>query len=118
MINLRRFEVQAKLSVGASIVGLVMCLLMIPMVFRYLQPGLMIYYNPESYRMLMILVMGGLAGVFGCVGFGLGFNSAAQRRNERSSLSWLGFFLGAAAMCIAILLLAIFWFWKETVSPS
>ena len=116
MLSLRRADVQAKASVVASGVSLVLALGLIPMVFRHFQPdSLMIYYNRASLRMPMIVACGGVAIMCGMFGFYLGFVSAGHRRNDRPGLSWAGFFIGAAAICATLILLAIFWFWKENV---
>ena len=49
------------------------------------------------------------------LGFGFGISSAGERRNQKNHLSWAGFFVGAFAICATLILLATFFFWKESI---
>jgi hypothetical protein len=46
--------------------------------------------------------------VLAASGFGFGLSSAGQRRNDKPQLSWTGFFIGAAILCLTVVLLFIF----------
>ena len=116
MFNLRRFDVQARVSVIASALSLLVAGMMIPMVFKHFhRESLMIYYSPKTSRELVIFITALVAIAFGVCGCGFGFNSAGQRRNDKQGLSWIGFFLGPGAITVTCLLLSVFWFGKENV---
>jgi hypothetical protein len=57
-----------------------------------------------------------IALLLGALGVLLGFGSADARRNERIRLSWIGFFVGALAVTLAIVFFAFFWILSESVA--
>ena len=49
-----------------------------------------------------------LSGLLACLGFVLGWNSAGQRRNDKSRRSWTGFFLGGLIATLDLVLIIAF----------
>lgn len=106
--SLRRYETQAQFGAVLSVVGLVMLIPLAVLVFRNIDLEELAIYYGNPLRQILVLGFGGLAFSLGFAASGLGYNSAGQRRNEKPGLSWLSFFLGAVAMCLAIILVFIF----------
>ncbi len=77
------------------------------LVFRNIDTSDFVIYYGRTRR-LVVMVAGAITLLLGVGGFGFGLNSAGQRRNDRQQLSWLGFFAGAAVLCVAVVLLFIF----------
>lgn len=75
-----------------------------------------IWYSSNSMRFPAIAACTGLALLLGTLGLGLGFGSADARRNDRAKQSWLGFFIGAAAVTLAVVFFAFFWILSESVA--
>jgi hypothetical protein len=69
-----------------------------------------------SRRYYAILGGTGLALIASGIGFLVGFNSAGQRRNTKSSLAWMGFFLNSAVIALAACTFVFFWFFKFVVN--
>ncbi len=104
-LNLRRYENQAKLSVLlAALGGLAVIGVAVLLVWKFDGPTRYVRYNADGpfLPIFGLGLVGGLAAA--TVGFFVALNSAGQRRNPRSKLSWQGFFLNAAI--IALLLCA------------
>ncbi len=117
-LSLRRYDVQARVSVILSIVSLVFLVGLTALIFRY--PKLLIQekvilYNPRGLRMPLIYIFGLTALGLGIAGFGLGLNSAGQRRNDKPTHSWIGFFLGAGSITFTLILLYLFKAWGEAL---
>ena len=109
--SLRRYDVQAKVSLIVSILAVIGCVGLVMLLLRNYDSGLgAIVYGGGSLYAPIILV--GTAGtmLLSAIGLVLGFNSAGQRRNETQGRSWAGFFLGTAGLAGAIVCLAMFWF--------
>lgn len=70
--------------------------------------------------LLVPLLLGCLAAsiLLGGLGFVLGFNSAGQRRNERSTQSWIAFFLGASICTMDLIMLLAFVMLRHQVASS
>lgn len=75
-----------------------------------------IWYSQKSLRFPAIAACTVIALLFGSLGVLLGFGSADARRNERARLSWIGFFIGAFAVTLAIVFFAFFWILSESVA--
>ena len=76
----------------------------------------MLTYNSQGK---LLLVLGGALFVSlaaSVVGFCVGFNSAGQRRNKKSRLSWTGFFLNAALIAIAFMVAVFFILTRNPIS--
>ena len=59
---------------------------------------------PARTSVLFVSLCAGVVGLF------IGLNSAGQRRNTRSQLSWLGFFLNAGIIALAVCAVVFFYF--------
>lgn len=116
MINLRRVDVQAKLSFTAAIIALMVTAALAFFVLQGLHwDTKIIPYSSRSNRMMGVMGAGAASLVIGTVGFWFGLSSAGQRRNELQILSWLGFFLSALAITVSGLLLTTFMLWRESI---
>lgn len=108
-INLRRFEVQARVGMALSIISAVPMLFAAYLVFTRFKPelGQIVYGSGGKFLPAFFgMVVASLLPAF--IGFVLGLNSAGQRRNEASRQSWLGFFLGGAILTLDIILVLAF----------
>ncbi len=108
--SLRRFEVQARVALWLAIVSLAPMFAAVWLALtRYDGQLGRIIYGAEG-RFVPAFAGAVLASLLpAALGFLFGWSSAGQRRNDRSSSSWLGFFLGGSvATCDVILLLAFY----------
>ncbi|MBI4578219.1 MAG: hypothetical protein HY718_00860 [Planctomycetes bacterium] len=105
--SLRRFDTQAQASVLLSLLSVVSLaalafFVMGRMSFSEFTP----YYGGN--RRMAILGAGVVTLLLSGAGFGFGLNSAGQRRNDKQQLSWLGFFVGAIVLALALVMLVLF----------
>lgn len=114
--SLRRPDSQATFSVILSLCSLFFVIGLAVLVFKNFTPqdNYIIWYSRKTMRMPAILACTAIAALLAIFGLGFGFNSAGQRRNEKSKQSWLGFFLGAFAFTLAVILVATFFVLAET----
>jgi hypothetical protein len=75
-------------------------------------------YNPKRPFMYVLGIMLMLAVGAGGIGLLVGFNSAGQRRNELSRLAWVGFFVNAGIVTIALCAGLFFYFTRHPVAPA
>lgn len=75
-----------------------------------------IWYSQKSLRLPAILVCTAIAMLLGSIGLAMGFGSADARRNDRAKQSWIGFFIGALAVTLAIVFFAFFWILKQDIA--
>jgi hypothetical protein len=101
--SLRRFEDQAKASVVLGVVACVSVVVQVIMVFRHIDTAQWVIMYGSTSRKYLVMIMTVLSLLIGVAALGLGFNSAGQRRNEKPKLSWLGFFMGAGVICLAVI---------------
>lgn len=108
------FETHAKISVGLGALGAVAVVAVAAMLFQA--------FRPEDFEVVMakggmrfFAILGGVAVSLVCavVGCLLGFTSAGQKRNAKNGLSWLGFFLNAGVIMLALCLFIFFWAAKD-----
>ena len=113
-LNLRRYDVQARVSVGLSAVSVVFVIAAIAAVFApsggggYDWSTNTIVYRSGSLRWVALMGSAAVAVALSLTGLSFGANSAGQRRNDKQKLSWIGFFVGAAMLLLTILLLTLF----------
>jgi hypothetical protein len=113
--SLRRYDTQARVALVLSLLAVVTLAVMAVGIFRHFNfSTLTPVYG--STRKMAVLLAGMVTILLAAGGFGFGLNSAGQRRNEKATLSWLGFFIGAAVMCLAVILL--FFFFKQGQQTS
>ena len=108
--RLRRFEVQASWALRLAVVSLAPFVAAVWLAMsRYDgQVGRIIYGAKGQFVLAFaVAVLASLAPAV--IGFILGLNSAGQRRNDRSSRSWMGFFLGGAILSADVVLLLAFY---------
>lgn len=111
--SLRRYDTQARVSVFVSLAACASLLAMTVFVFT-IDKGFRLIDKTQfvitfgPMRRLLILGTGACTILLAIIAFGLGLNSAGQRRNDKPTLSWIGFFLGAAVFCLAVILLFLF----------
>ena len=108
--SLRRFDVQAKVSLIISILAGVCFVTLVVLFARNYSSELgAVIYRTGSLFAPLFLVGTAATMLFSTVGLVLGFNSAGQRRNDLQGRSWAGFFLGTAFLAGAIICFALFW---------
>ena len=113
-LNLRRYDVQARVSVGLSAVSVIFVVAAIAAVFTpsggggYDWSTNTIAYRSGSLRWVALMGSAAVAVALSLTGLSFGANSAGQRRNDRQTLSWIGFFVGAGTLLLTILLLTLF----------
>jgi hypothetical protein len=105
--SLRRYDTQARVGLWLSLLAVLTLAVMIVGIFQHFSTATMTIYYGQT-RKLGVLGLGMVTILLAGAGFGLGLNSAGQRRNDKAKLSWLGFFLGAAVMCLTVILLFFF----------
>ena len=115
-LNLRKVETQATLSIMLSLSSVFFLLGLGVLVVRHLDwETKSIFYVSGTLRIMAMAFCGFLSMTLSVFGFGFGISSAGQRRNQKSHLSWTGFFVGAFVMCMTLVMLATFYLWKEPV---
>ena len=115
--SLRRYDNQALVSIVISLASLVALLGLAFIAFQNTvfpegASSWKEYLNfdiPHGKNRKMA-VAGGTAMtlLLAAVGFGMGLNSAGQRRNDKQKWSWIGFFMGAVVLCLTIIVFLIF----------
>lgn len=114
--SLRRYEVQARVAVYLSIASAVCLLGLAALIFRHPRVVIddkMVIYSPNTIRAPLIYLFSVASLGLGVAGFGFGLNSAGQRRNDKPTHSWVGFFIGAGTITFALILLYLFKSWGE-----
>ena len=108
-LNLRRYDVQASVSLYLSAASVVFVMGAAFMLFyRYDPESRTVIYMVGTPRWFLLMACAGLAGLLSLLGLSLGANSAGQRRNDKQKRSWIGFFIGAFVLTMTIILLAIY----------
>jgi len=117
--NLRRYDTQAKLSIAIAIASfLSFCALVYLLQYRYnSEMRQFIYvgttkYAPAVYLATAITML--LAAAAACIGG----NSAGQKRNDKTRLSWAAFFIGAVILSVTIIAFAMFYMNRFPQSPK
>lgn len=108
-MNYQTYEGQARISVILGAVAGAAALAGIVLILSRFDPQTgWVIYRSGSLRMPAILGTLLLSLLAGAIGFFVGYNSAGQRRNMASTLSWTGFFLNALAITLALMALVFF----------
>ncbi len=105
--SLRRYDTQARVSMIVSLASCISLLGMILVLLRRFDftEFTILYGPPTRYA---VLGSGALTILLAAIGFGMGLNSVGQRRNEKPLFSWIGFFVGAGVLCVALALFFLF----------
>jgi len=116
-LNLRRFDVQARVSAALSLLAAAPMLAAGWAAWRRYDPELRaIRYGSGSWLMPALLGCAALGVIAGGLGMFLGASSAGQRRNDRQGLSWIGFFVGAIAVTGSMVVAVAFYLLKIAVA--
>ncbi|MFQ5412029.1 MAG: hypothetical protein ACE5EC_07015 [Phycisphaerae bacterium] len=118
--NLRLYEIQARLSVVAGLLGFIcLCLLAFFVFWNIDLSEMVIRYNAEEgrgrFRPYLVLIMTAACLIIGLVAGVLGFKSLGQKRNKKQGSSWLGLLAGAIVMALAPILLMTWMTLKESI---
>lgn len=114
--SLRRYDTQAKISLYAAMGGFLGMIALSVMLLRNLNwETKLIVYGSKLYMPLVLMLTAGTLLLAGTAA-AMGANSAGQRRNEKSRLSWTAFFIGAVTIALTIIL--FFGFYTAKVSVS
>ena len=107
--SLRRYDVQAVYALVFSLASVVPLLGGVYLFFRNFTFDLAaVVYQQGSMFQSSYLGVAALAGLLSGIGFLLGWNSAGQRRNQRPTWSWAGFFVGGVVATLSVVLLLAF----------
>jgi hypothetical protein len=105
--SLSRHDTQARISAVLAIISCVSLAGLALLVFRNIDRAQWVIAYGKN-RGLMVQAAAAVTILLAGIAFGMGLNSAGQRRNDRPKLSWLGFFIGALVICAALVLLFLF----------
>lgn len=108
--SLRRYDVQAKYARNLSLVSIIPALAAVGLIVRNYDstiPGI-VYSSDRPFTLILLFCLGS-AGLLGAISVVLGLSSAGQRRNDKSSQSWIGFFVGSAVVSLCIVMFFAFW---------
>jgi hypothetical protein len=114
--RLNPYEKQALASAALAGLALLSTLALAVFIFSVYSPEMGVPYKQGGLRFYAIVGAAGLACAAGGIGFMVGLNSAGQKTNKRSQLSWLGFFASAGVLTVALCLFMFFWMLKDPVS--
>lgn len=115
-MKLSAYETQARLSVILAVIGAVFTAATAFAVFQKFDPGVMaVVYAGDSLRFPIIMAGTALAMSASGIGFFIGLNSAGQKRNTKSGLSWVGFFINAVLLTITVCVFIFFYFVRMAV---
>ncbi len=116
--SLRKYETQAQVSMVLALASVIPLVGLIGVILRAMIKNhgwseKVIYYGGPTKAAVyggtaMALLLAGVA-------FGLGVNSAGQRRNDRQRASWVGFFVSAVVLALTVVLIALFMMRGEAV---
>ncbi len=116
--KIKTYEDQAKLSMILATVGGFFALAALGGILKNFDPSTgWVRYGTKS---IFLPALGGclmLALALATIGFFVALNSAGQRRNKRSRLSWTGFFLNAVVITFAVCVGAFFVITRHGMAP-
>jgi hypothetical protein len=114
--SMRRFDVQAKYAMFASlaaIMGVAGLLVLILRNYRKLEVA--VVYSRTSMFAPAVFVITAVTLLLAAAGAMMGLSSAGQKRNTNNKQSWIAFFVGTAMASLAIILFGMFWAYKLRV---
>ena len=108
--RMRRYNVQAAYSAGLAIASTIPLLAAAWLAWKRYDGVLgQIVYGSRGRFVPAFLSCILISLVPSTIAFLLGWNSAGQRRNDKSGQSWIGFFLGGAVVTFNLVLLIAFY---------
>lgn len=108
--NIRRYEIQAVWALTLAAVAVAPALVATGLAMRNYNADLgRIVYGSKGVFLPAFAASVLFSLLVAFVGFALGWSSAGQPRNHRSSASWAGFFLGGLVLSANIILLLAFY---------
>ena len=108
--SLRRYDVQAKVSLVTSVLGCIGVLGLIVLLARNYDSGLsVITYRTGTLYAPAFLLGTAVTMLLSAIGLVMGFSSAGQRRNTMQGRSWAAFFVSTAVLAGAIICFTMFW---------
>ncbi len=111
-----KYEKQARFSIILAVIGGLAAIAATVFVLQRFDPALGTKFDPDSWRQFAILSAVFCALAAGAVGFFIAFDSAGQRRNKLSRLSWTGFFLNAGVITLALAVGVFFYYTRYTIA--
>ena len=116
-VSIRRFDVQAKISLVVSLVALLGVVGLVVLIVRNYQSDMqVVLYKRASMYAPLIYLTTALTLLLAAAGASIGLNSAGQKRNEYTRRSWLAFFIGLATISVTIICFSVYWFLKFPVN--
>ncbi len=107
--KLRRFDVQAKTAFALALISVCPCVAGAYLLVRNYHHELgQVVYRGDSYFFPAFLVCLIASLAPSAIAFLLGLSSAGQRRNDRPTRSWIGFFVGGLIATVDLVLLLAF----------
>ena len=107
--KLRRFDVQATYGMVLSVFSAVPCLgAAVVLAMKYDSVLGQIVYGSGGKVAPVFLLCVILSLLPGFAGFLFGLSSAGQRRNDKPTRSWIGFFVGGAVCTVDVILVLAF----------
>ncbi len=107
--SLRRYDVQARYALVLAVASALPCLAALWLSWARFDAALgRIIYGSHGRFVPAFVGCVVLSLAPATIGFVLGLSSAGQRRNDQSSRSWLGFFVGGAILTLDLVLLIAF----------
>lgn len=107
--NLRQYDTQAKLSMIFAVVSILgLCALVILLQRRYNSEMNQFIYGSASTYAPAVYLTTALTMLMAAAAAGIGGNSAGQKRNEKTRMSWASFFIGVTVLAVTIVAFAMF----------
>ena len=105
--SLRRYDTQARVGVIISLLSIAPLMGLVALIgWKMEMSEWVLYYGPRFSLAFYPTTLAALG--LSTIGLGFGFNSAGQRRNDKQKLSWIGFFVGVAVLCLTLILFVLF----------
>jgi len=105
----RRFDVQATYALALSALSAMPCVgAALVLLMKYDSDLGQIVYGSGGKVVPVFLACVVLSLLPGFAGFLLGLSSAGQRRNEKQTRSWIGFFVGGTVCTVDVILVLAF----------
>lgn len=116
-LDLHNYETQATLSILlATVAALAVAAAGGAVLYKFNWQDFILVYNRDGFLLYALAGTLFVAMAASVVGFCVALNSAGQRRNAKSRLSWLGFFCNAALMALALMIGFLFLFTRQAIN--